>query len=352
MPSSATAIRAGPPSCARPWPTTSAACVAWWPSPSASSSPRATRRGSLSSCRALAAGGARQDRHGGSEQPRRPGHRRPRAGLEAVPIGVDAEGMRVDELARAAPDAVIVTPAHQQPTGVVLSRERRLASSPGCATRRRRDRGRLRRRVPLRPRCRRRAPGARAGADRLRGHDEQDARARAPPRLARRARPSARGGDGTTSWSPTAEPRASRSTHSPTSSRAASSTGTCAACARRYRRQRDAIVRALARGAPGGRGHRHRRRPACDDPAPQGADAEAIRDEAARRRIVFNSMSDYRAEAPRRLDDADARLRIRARTGHRPRRARDRRGRARRRSASGRRSRIARLVTAAELQEQ
>ena len=49
------------------------------------------------------------------------------AGLEPVPIGVDADGLRVDELARLAPDAVIVTPAHQQPTGVVLSRERRLA---------------------------------------------------------------------------------------------------------------------------------------------------------------------------------------------------------------------------------
>ena len=49
------------------------------------------------------------------------------AGLEPVPIGVDEHGLRVDELARAAPDAVIVTPAHQQPTGVVLSRDRRAA---------------------------------------------------------------------------------------------------------------------------------------------------------------------------------------------------------------------------------
>ena len=50
-----------------------------------------------------------------------------RAGLEAVLIDVDGEGMRVDELERAAPDAVIVTPAHQQPTGVVLTSERRAA---------------------------------------------------------------------------------------------------------------------------------------------------------------------------------------------------------------------------------
>ena len=50
-----------------------------------------------------------------------------RAGLEPVPIGVDEAGIRVDELERAAPDAVIVTPAHQQPTGVVLSGDRRSA---------------------------------------------------------------------------------------------------------------------------------------------------------------------------------------------------------------------------------
>ena len=44
-----------------------------------------------------------------------------------MPIGVDEAGIRVDELVRAAPDAVIVTPAHQQPTGVVLSGDRRTA---------------------------------------------------------------------------------------------------------------------------------------------------------------------------------------------------------------------------------
>jgi GntR family transcriptional regulator / MocR family aminotransferase len=48
-----------------------------------------------------------------------------RAGLEAVPITVDADGIRVDELERASADAVVLTPAHQHPTGVVLSSERR-----------------------------------------------------------------------------------------------------------------------------------------------------------------------------------------------------------------------------------
>ena len=50
-----------------------------------------------------------------------------RAGLETVPVRVDDAGIRVDELERAQVDAVILTPAHQHPTGVVLSGERRMA---------------------------------------------------------------------------------------------------------------------------------------------------------------------------------------------------------------------------------
>lgn len=48
-----------------------------------------------------------------------------RSGIEPVPIPLDEEGIDVEALARAAPDAVLVTPAHQFPTGVVLSPERR-----------------------------------------------------------------------------------------------------------------------------------------------------------------------------------------------------------------------------------
>jgi len=48
-----------------------------------------------------------------------------RAGLRPVPIPVDDEGIDVDALVAASPDAVLVTPAHQFPTGVVLSPERR-----------------------------------------------------------------------------------------------------------------------------------------------------------------------------------------------------------------------------------
>ncbi len=50
-----------------------------------------------------------------------------RAGLEPVPIGVDDGGMRVDELERTRADAVVLTPAHQHPTGVVLAGQRRTA---------------------------------------------------------------------------------------------------------------------------------------------------------------------------------------------------------------------------------
>jgi GntR family transcriptional regulator/MocR family aminotransferase len=49
------------------------------------------------------------------------------AGLEVVAIPVDAEGIRVDALERSDAAAVIVTPAHQFPTGCVLSSERRAA---------------------------------------------------------------------------------------------------------------------------------------------------------------------------------------------------------------------------------
>jgi GntR family transcriptional regulator / MocR family aminotransferase len=46
-----------------------------------------------------------------------------RSGLEPVPVPVDESGVVVDALGRA--DAVVVTPAHQHPTGVLMSPERR-----------------------------------------------------------------------------------------------------------------------------------------------------------------------------------------------------------------------------------
>jgi GntR family transcriptional regulator/MocR family aminotransferase len=49
------------------------------------------------------------------------------AGLEVVPVPVDEGGMRVDLLDDVRADAVVVTPAHQYPTGAVLAPERRSA---------------------------------------------------------------------------------------------------------------------------------------------------------------------------------------------------------------------------------
>jgi GntR family transcriptional regulator/MocR family aminotransferase len=46
------------------------------------------------------------------------------AGLEARPIPVDAHGIDVGALGASGADVVVVTPAHQFPTGAVLSRER------------------------------------------------------------------------------------------------------------------------------------------------------------------------------------------------------------------------------------
>ena len=70
-------------------------------------------------------------------------------GLSPVPVRVDEHGVVVDEL----PDdarAVLLTPAHQFPTGAVLSAERRAALLRlGGRARRADHRGRLRRRVPL-----------------------------------------------------------------------------------------------------------------------------------------------------------------------------------------------------------
>jgi GntR family transcriptional regulator / MocR family aminotransferase len=49
------------------------------------------------------------------------------AGLHVTPIPVDADGIDVDALYSSGAEVVVVTPAHQFPTGVVLSAERRAA---------------------------------------------------------------------------------------------------------------------------------------------------------------------------------------------------------------------------------
>ncbi|MGA4841742.1 PLP-dependent aminotransferase family protein [Streptomyces sp. G45] len=63
------------------------------------------------------------------EDPGHPGQRQfvRDSGLRPVPLPVDAEGVDVDALAASGARAVLVTPAHQFPTGVTLSARRREA---------------------------------------------------------------------------------------------------------------------------------------------------------------------------------------------------------------------------------
>jgi GntR family transcriptional regulator/MocR family aminotransferase len=77
-------------------------------------------------CRALVARGARRialEDPSSSEEPLIAA----RAGLEPVRVPVDAAGIRVEALERTDADAVVLTPAHQSPTGVVLTPDRRAA---------------------------------------------------------------------------------------------------------------------------------------------------------------------------------------------------------------------------------
>jgi GntR family transcriptional regulator / MocR family aminotransferase len=77
-------------------------------------------------CHALAAAGAKRM---ALEDPSNPQDRLivARAGLAPIAIGVDEAGTQIDDLDRADADAVALTPAHQHPTGVVLTGERRTA---------------------------------------------------------------------------------------------------------------------------------------------------------------------------------------------------------------------------------
>jgi GntR family transcriptional regulator/MocR family aminotransferase len=77
-------------------------------------------------CRALRRRGARRV---AMEDPCHPGQRAivVASDLEPVPVPVDDHGIRVDHLETAGAEAVLVTPAHQFPTGTVLGPERRTA---------------------------------------------------------------------------------------------------------------------------------------------------------------------------------------------------------------------------------
>jgi GntR family transcriptional regulator / MocR family aminotransferase len=75
-------------------------------------------------CRALGRRGARRV---AMEDPSHPGQRAivTASGLEPVPVPVDDHGIQVNHLAAVGAEVVLVTPAHQFPTGTVLAAERR-----------------------------------------------------------------------------------------------------------------------------------------------------------------------------------------------------------------------------------
>jgi GntR family transcriptional regulator / MocR family aminotransferase len=84
-------------------------------------------------CRVLARRGARRV---AMETPSHPGLWRTvrRSGLELVGCPVDANGLRTGELADRRADAVVVAPAHQFPTGAVMTPDRRTALIDWAAT--------------------------------------------------------------------------------------------------------------------------------------------------------------------------------------------------------------------------
>jgi GntR family transcriptional regulator / MocR family aminotransferase len=84
------------------------------------------RQGLSLTCRWLSANGIEQV---ALEDPGWHAHRLivEEAGLAVTPIPVDAEGLDVTELVRSGAEAVVVTPAHQFPTGAVVSARRRAA---------------------------------------------------------------------------------------------------------------------------------------------------------------------------------------------------------------------------------
>ena len=244
-------------------------------------------------CRVLAARGARRI---ALEDPCNPeqGLIAARAGLEPIPVPVDGGGLRVDALARSAADAVVVTPAHQHPCGVVLSPERRTAL---VAWLRERDAVAIEDDYDAEFRYDRAAVGALQGLDPDRVVYAGSASKTLAPalRLGWLVLPPALL-DGVVEEKVLADQGSARIEQLAFAGFLAR--GELDRHLRRmrgrYRARRDALVDALAAELPDA---------AVDGIAaglhltvrlPAGDDAEAIRAEARRRRIEFNTMRDYR----------------------------------------------------------
>ena len=247
-------------------------------------------------CRALATGGASRI---ALEDPTNPEQRETiaYAGLEAVPIPVDEDGLRIDALGRASPDAVVVTPAHQHPTGAVLSGERRAALLAWL-----RDRGAvaIEDDYDAEYRYDRAAVGALQGLEPDRivyAGSASKTLAPAlrlgwlvvPPRLLERVRHEKLVADlGTARIEQQALAhfleRGELDRH-------------LRRMRGRYRVRRDTLVRTLAEALPEASVRGIAAGLHVTVALPEGYDEQAIADEAARRRIAFNTMRDYRDEA-------------------------------------------------------
>ena len=150
--------------------------------------------------------------------------------LRPVPIPVDGDGLVVDELAESGVRAVVVTPAHQFPLGHVLAPARRAAArGVGPRARRTGDRGRLRRRVPLRPRSGRHGAVPRSRRGRAGRHGEQGIGAGPAARMGRAAAGVGANGSPRSSSPPTVVDRHWSMRRSPGSLLRALTTATCGA---------------------------------------------------------------------------------------------------------------------------
>ena len=175
---SATATRAAPPSCAAALATYLGRVRGVAADPETVMVTSGLTQGLALTCRALAARGVRRI---AVEEPGSADLRAPlaAAGLEWVAVDVDGDGLDVAALERSDVGAVLVTPAHQYPTGVVLAPQRRAALLAWAA---RATRFVLEDDYDAEYRYDRPPVGALQGLDprarRLRELDQQDARAR------------------------------------------------------------------------------------------------------------------------------------------------------------------------------
>ena len=233
---SATPTRAARRSCAARWPATCGACAASSPTPESIVVCAGVAQGFALLAARCSARARRIDVEdpGPAAAPRR-SSRTAACELRGAARGRATAPRRGAAGARGARSAgaVLVTPAHQSPDGRRCSR--RAARARSCAGRASGDalvdRGRLRRRVPLRPRAARRAAGARADRVVYLGIGQQDARARrcgsAGWSLPERAASSASCGEGAR------RPRHARRSTSSRSRGCSSAAPTTATCARR-----------------------------------------------------------------------------------------------------------------------